>query len=374
MNEGHRRMRIAQVCHRFHPHIGGVEEHVMEISVQLAKQGHEVAVFALVDDSKFVGIENMNGISVRRFKAFAFSDAFRVPPKGLAKELISYAPDIVHVHNIHSLVPYFAYRGRGNAKFVFTPHYHGRSLTPVRRAAFRVYKPFLNRAIRSAAKIISVSQTERTMLMNDFGINEKQIVVIPNGINEELVKMSANSRRSSQILSVGRMDLPHKRTDKLVKAFKLIENEYGGNLLLIGSGPDKEKVIQLIQELQLGNRVQVKSNLTKRELFEQYCSSSLFVMASENEAYGIVVAEALAAKLKVVVPNSSGLAHFVSEGYATGITLPVTPEKIASSILSVERGNSPSKEYPAITWGTVAHNIDSIYNELSVENVAGEIR
>ncbi len=360
-------MRIALVCHSFYPHIGGVELHVKEIAERFVKS-NEVKVFTLEDNKNIPPMETLNGIAISRYKPVTLSEAIRIPKLSLVNDIRAFKPDIVHVHNIHSLVPYFADKAAVKAKLLFTPHYIGGSLTRFRRILFHLYKPFLNHVINNAAKIICISEVEREMLLSDFVINESKITIIPNGVDEELLKTS-QKRNDKQILSVGRLDLVHKKTDKLIKAFKLVANNFDGRLILVGDGPDKGKILDLIRKLSLEERVTIKSHLTKHELFEEYSQASIFVMASENETFGIAVAEALAAGLKVVIPNTSGLALFVRGGFALGIDPPITPERIAEGIINcVEKtrnnNNTNLRRYIPYTWDRVAGELEQLYDQV----------
>jgi glycosyltransferase involved in cell wall biosynthesis len=365
-------MRIALVCHRFYPHIGGVELHVKEIAERFVRS-NEVTVFTLEDNTDMPAKETVNGINVRRYKPIRLSDAIKIPKPSLLGGIKAFEPDIVHVHNIHSLMPYFADKAAVKSKLFFTPHYIGGSLTRFRRILFQLYKPFLNGVIRDAAKIVCISDVERQMLLRDFVINESKITIIPNGVDEELSKISQKRRNDGdqRILSVGRLDLVHKKTDKLIKAFKLVADNFNCRLVLVGDGPDKEKILDLVRKLSLEEKVTLKSNLTKQELFEEYSQASVFVMASENETYGIAVAEALAAGLKVVIPNASGLALFVRGGYAMGMDPPITPEKIAEGIMNcteaTRKDNNNSRgfrRYVPYTWNTVAAELEQLYHQV----------
>jgi glycosyltransferase involved in cell wall biosynthesis len=362
-------MRIALVCHRFYPHIGGVELHVKEIAERFVKS-NEVKVFTLEDDKNMPARETMNGIVITRYKPVRLSEAIRIPKLSLINDIKAFEPDIIHVHNIHSLMPYFADKAAVKAKLIFTPHYIGGSLTRFRRILFQLYKPFLSRVFNNTAITVCISDVERQMLLRDFAINESKITIIPNGVDEELSKISQKRNDDDlRILSVGRLDLLHKKTDKLIKAFKLVANNFNGRLVLVGDGPDKGKILDLVRKLSLEERVTLKSNLTRHELLEEYSRASVFVTASENETYGIAVAEALAAGLKVLIPNTSGLALFVREGHAMGMNPPITPEKIADGIMNcidATRDNNSTgfRRYIPYTWGTVAAELEQLYHQM----------
>ena len=73
-------MRIAQVCARYYPYIGGVETHVREVSERLAKKAIEVEVLTTDSSGKLPKQEIINGVKIRRFKSWAPSDAYRFSP------------------------------------------------------------------------------------------------------------------------------------------------------------------------------------------------------------------------------------------------------------------------------------------------------
>ena len=70
-------MRILQVTSGYFPSIGGVEEHVKNISERLAKV-NAVTVFASDPSGKLPREEEINGVLVRRFKSFAPSNAYHL--------------------------------------------------------------------------------------------------------------------------------------------------------------------------------------------------------------------------------------------------------------------------------------------------------
>ncbi len=70
------KMKIAQVCPRYKPHIGGVETVVEEISRRLAAQGHDVSVITTDPARSLPGEETIDGVKVYRFPARAPGDAY----------------------------------------------------------------------------------------------------------------------------------------------------------------------------------------------------------------------------------------------------------------------------------------------------------
>ena len=360
-------MKIAIVCRRYSPEIGGIETHVKEIAERLARK-HEIIVFTLVSNKKLSVNEIINGVSVRRFKSLKFSYSVEFAPFSMLREIEKFDPDIIHSHSAHTTIPFFASKAKCNSKFVITAHYQGNATTAFRRILFMVYKPFLISAMSRADRIICVSPVERDMLVNGFAIDQGKIRMIPNGVGSDLANIARGHRDQLRILSVGRFDLHHKKTDKLIRAFKILESRIEAKLVLVGSGPDKHEIIKLIKALDLDEKVELKSDLTREELVQEYSNAQIFVTASEQEAFGIAVAEALAARLKVVVPNSTALSMYVSAGCALGIEVPVTPEKIAESVMQCIQKTTRLQDYSPHTWDMVTSHLEKVYRELAEKN------
>src|SRR3990172_11749937 len=123
-------IKIAMVCHRYHPDIGGVETHVQEISERLVKRGFDVEVICTDPGGKYPGHEYYNGVRISRFISFARNDAFYFAPQ-LYFYLKKNDFDIMHAHNYHALPALFASLAAKKC-FFFTPHYHGGSSSYIR--------------------------------------------------------------------------------------------------------------------------------------------------------------------------------------------------------------------------------------------------
>jgi glycosyltransferase involved in cell wall biosynthesis len=170
-----------------------------------------------------------------------------------------------------------------------------------------------------------------------------------------------NERDPSKILFVGRLE-KYKNADKLIKALSLL-HEF--NLVVVGEGPEKDRISKLIEHLNLSDRVQIISNLSQEDLLEEYKTSSIFVMPSYHEAFSLVIAEALSMGLQAIVANSSALSEFITDGYAYGISLPVTPEKIAKAVSDVWNKPIPKPNtYVSYTWDMVVRELIRVYESL----------
>jgi len=366
-------MKILQVCPRYYPSIGGVEEHVRNISERLAKK-YDVSVFTTDPSEKLPKEEVVNEVKIRRFKSWAPNEAYyfsRELKKYLMKNSDSF--DIVHAHSYHAFPALYAAQTKSRNMLVFTPHYLGRGQTFFRNVLHVPYKFVAKKIFERSDKVICVSRYEKNLVMNKFNLREDKVVVIPNGINtDELSRYKWRPKfPHPRITYSGRLERYQKNVDKLVQAFKILVNEYGvdAQLLIIGTGPYEKRMRRLIDKLGLQNLVILKHSLSRDQYLEEIASSNVFVLPSEHECYGIVAAEAIVMGIPTVVANSTALSEFVENGLAFGIDTPVTPQRIAGTLYEVlskpQIRKNCSFQDKILSWDEVVNQVEQLYLDVS---------
>jgi len=199
-------MKILQVCPRYYPSVGGVEEHVRNISERLVKR-HDVSVFTTDPSGKLPKEEVVKGVKVRRFKSWAPNEAYyfsRELKKCLMKSSDSF--DVVHAHSYHAFPALYAAYAKKSNRFVFTSHYFSGGDTLFRTLLHVPYKFIARKILQKADAIICVSKYEKTLLMSNFRIKPEKVSVIPNGVTlKDFENLHKKRSRSRTILYVGRL-------------------------------------------------------------------------------------------------------------------------------------------------------------------------
>jgi 1,2-diacylglycerol 3-alpha-glucosyltransferase len=78
-------------------------------------------------------------------------------------------------------------------------------------------------------------------------------------------------------------------------------------LVLVGEGPERTRLEQLAKEL--GVRLQLTGDLPSEEVAEAYVAADVFALLSSRETWGVVVNEAAASGLPLVLSNRVGAAY-----------------------------------------------------------------
>lgn len=383
-------MKIAQICPRYSPDIGGVETHVKEISERLVKAGHNVEVITTDPSGKLDKRNTINGVKVIRFGSFAPGNAYYFAPQ-IYFYLKKHSFDAIHAHSYHALPALFAALGKRKTRLVFTPHYHRSGHTAFRNLLHKPYRFFGKVIFSRADSVICVSEYEKRLVEADFRVAGKT-VKIPNGVNlaefehlrarqkdkgfgEKTGKEEAGeekigkekiekekSRKDKILLYVGRME-EYKGVQYIIQSLPELQ-EF--RLRIVGKGPYEAELRSMAKSLKVEERIEWLKDLSRKELLECYADADIFLMLSSHEAYGITVAEALAAGTPCVVAKGSALEEFIDGKNCVGIESPVTGQKVIKvlqnlDIIKGERSSGKLKLKGIMDWNEVSARIEKQY-------------
>ena len=145
--------------------------------------------------------------------------------------------------------------------------------------------------------------------------------------------------------------------------------------LVVGEGDLKEKYIKMAQELGIQDHVQFLGNVPHAQLPDYYRNADLFVFPSVSraEAFGLVVLEAMASGLPVIVSNLPGVRTLVEEG-VNGFKVPVNdPQTLAQrirelmedkSLCSNMGQKSREKVLESYAWDKAISRIERVYQDI----------
>jgi glycosyltransferase involved in cell wall biosynthesis len=320
-------MKILQVCPKYHPSFGGVEEHVKNLSERMACN-HEVTVFTCDPTGQLLKSEEISGVKVYRFKSFSPSDSYHIS-LDMLRELKASDFDIVHGHSYHAL-PLFFCRYAKRGKFIATPYYHGHGSTRFRDFLVRLYRTGGQKIFEEADRIVLLSNHEKEILIEDFKIREDKITIIPSGIDlSEFKRLTEENDISNTILCVGRLE-KYKGVQYIIQALPMLDSRL--SLSIVGKGPFKPHLLSVVEKLGLEDRVSFHQDLPREELLNMYANADVFVSLSRYESFSIVVAEALASKTPCVLANASALGDWIDNINCLGIDYPIDINRLAELI------------------------------------------
>lgn len=349
--------KIAQVCPRYHPFIGGVETQVKAVSERLVERGIEVEVLTTDPSGRLRKDKMINGVKVRRFKSWAPNEAYYFS-LGLKKWLMAKSDDynLVHAHSYHALPALYAAEAKGKNKLIFSSHYHGEGHTFFRTLLHIPYKFLGGRIFKRADKVVCGSDYEKSLVTKDFEVREEEIVVVPNGIDLEFQGSRKNRAERKKVLCVSRLE-KYKGIQHLIRVLPKLDNDIV--LDIVGKGPYNQRLVRLVRELGVENRTRFLQDISKEELLQKYIDADLFALLSRHEAYGISVAEALASGTPCVVADTSALSEWIDDKNCFGIRYPINLDELASLVNNVIGKSMGVLRLP--DWDEVTDKLVDVY-------------
>ena len=183
---------------------------------------------------------------------------------------------------------------------------------------------------KSANRLVLLTQQDRQMYL-DAGFPERQLMVINNPSPFEQVDPSP--RGENTVLAVGRLT-NQKGFDRLISAWSRIEDRAGDwRLVIVGSGELENELKQQVADANLSN---VRFVSATSNIEQWYDKASIYAMTSRFEGFPMVLLEAMAKGLPIVVYDClTGPRELVDDG-VNGHLVPDGDEgRFAEDLLSL---------------------------------------
>lgn len=318
-------MRILIVSHFFHPFIGGLEEVALQQAKNLVEMGHEVKVVtSRVGDEE--ELEMIHGIEVHRVPAsdFLYRNLDIPQPlfnifelNRLLKRLVPES-DVVHIHDRFYLSSFLATRvaKKFDKPIVLTIHVGLVSYeNPLYRLLFQINEIFSSYVVKNASKIISVGDEIKEYISNKF---KRPSLSISNAVEIDFYNSNINNETllksdDFKVLFVGRFTYK-KGVDIILEVAERFDGDV--EFICVGDGPKMSEIKEIMKKKNIEN-MKLTGMISERDkLRDYYISSDVLIFTSRRgEASSpLVILEALASGLPVLVMNTGGHARIIDNG------------------------------------------------------------
>jgi glycosyltransferase involved in cell wall biosynthesis len=176
------------------------------------------------------------------------------------------------------------------------------------------------RQFKKHKNIITISNASKKDITKHYGIENKNIKVLPIGVDTSLFNPNNESNKirarygNNTLLYVGPF-VKRKRIPVLLKAMTYVLKEIpDAHLILIGNGLLLDHCKDLARNLNLNENTSFLGFIGEEKLTKYYASSDLFVFASELEGFGQVLLEAMASGTPVICANKDPMREIVGDG------------------------------------------------------------
>ncbi|MDY2575472.1 MAG: glycosyltransferase [Bacilli bacterium] len=328
-------MKIAFFSDTYPPEINGVATATKTLFDAFKKNGHDVFVVTTNPFSKKVeykdNVLRIPGITLKWL--YSYNMAGFINPKA-TKIIKKWSLDIIHVQTEAGIGIY----GRllaSKLKIPLVYTYHTMYVDYTYYVTKGVLDPAAKGIVKKWTKSVSSSVTEMTTpslktknALREYGV-DRYINVIPNGIDLEMfeernidknfIKEFKEKNKIEDkyiLLSLGRV-AKEKAIDVLLEGYAtFLKNSTNDNtvLLIVGDGPDRNRLENLAFELGISKNVIFVGKVPHEQVPYFYFMSNLYISASTSETQGLTFIEAIAAKTLVLCRFDENLEDVIKEG------------------------------------------------------------
>jgi len=292
-----------------------------------------------------------------------------------------FKPDIIHVHHAFP----FSWAARFVKSTYLIPYVvtiHGSELPTAQKN--KRYIALTMDALRRARRIIPNSFYTKEWMLKVFGDEYRdQIRVIPGGVdinkfhkvNTDSIDKQFDLKGQKVVVFAGKLT-PYKGVKYLVRAAKKIH----GQILILGDGPDRKNLQQIVKDEQIKN-VRFLGHLGDDTdfLVKFYSRAQVFVAPSVwDEPLGLVILESMACETPVVVTRKGGIPLAVKEGRNGLFIRPRNSNDIVEKVnylldnddkrMKMAK-NARIDAVNKFSWDIIATRFENIYEKFANKNI-----
>ena len=285
--------------------IGGVAQHIQGLSQFLIAKNHKVNI---------ISSENTFTIPVKGFKNPSFMLS------SFLKTRTSKENDIVHAHNIPSAL---AMKNVSGKKILTLHGIYSQQITNLHGKIYSsISKNYEDKALRWADVITAVSKET----CDYYSKNGFDVLHVPNAINLDDFPKKAIKKFEKQVIFAGRLS-KEKGIDVLLDTAKRLSPEY--NLLILGTGPEEEKVRNISNSK---TNVHYLGYQSKQNTISLIRGSDLLIQPSIMEGISSTLLEAMGCETCIIASNVGGNQELI-ENNKTGVLVePNNTEELVEKI------------------------------------------
>lgn len=378
---------------------GGQNVHVAELSLALARRGHEVTVYTRRDDPALpdrvrtdphLEVVHITAGPVRSVPKDLLLPYMGDLAAGIVADWGPEPPDIVHGHfwmsGLAALDAAARARTAGRPVQVIQT-FHALGTVKRRHQGVEDTSPperlMLETMVGRSADRIVATCSDEIFELKAMGVPGARVSIAPCGVDLELFTPHGpveNRGRAARIVSVGRL-VPRKGMDLVIRALReladggrddveLVIVGGAGNSVGLDDDPEAQRLRTLALELGIADRVVLRGQVSRAEMPAVLRSADAVVCAPWYEPFGIVPLEAMACGVPVIAAAVGGLVDTVVHG-TTGLHVPPQdPAALAAAIDEVvadpawagELGDNGYRRVRArYSWSRIAADTEKAY-------------
>ena len=359
--------RILQLG-KFYPVNGGVEKVEFELMIGLSENNIRCDMMCAALDGKSRKIEINSKAELLACHSWMKIAATMISPAmifTLRKRRDDY--NVIHVHHPDPMACLALFLSGYKGRIVL--HWHSDIIK--QKFLLKLYNPLQNWLLKRADIIVGTSPIylKESKFLKDV---QHKTLYIPIGIepimpDKKIVSEIRDTyKRKKIIFSLGRL-VTYKGFEYLIKAANFLDDNY--IILIGGTGPLRDKLLRLVEECNLKNKVRLLGHISDEMLPSYYGACDVFCLSSimKTEAFGIVQLEAMSCGKPIVATNipQSGV-PFVNAHGESGLNVePSNAKALAKAIIAI---TEDFETYNAYSAGAIKRYREYFTKDKMIEN------
>jgi len=279
----------------------------------------------------------------------------RAVPYRLPLLLMKYKPHIVLVCNATELLFCLPLRWYLNYKIGLmvedTMHTMSSKSVFKQRAKVMIYRiaDFYLPLTNDSADYLNINGISKNIYRTAWSIDLDRFQKMINTNKVETIRRGLNVKGKNVFIFVGQL-IPLKGIMKLLNAWISLPEQIQKNiaLVIIGDGPQKEEIIYFIQNNKMSNII-LLGHISYEELVNYYNTADVLIFPTLQDVFGMVVMEAIACGLPVLVSKYAGARELVKHGENGYIFDSANIEDIKKVLVKVYKNRDKLKEMGSVS-------------------------
>lgn len=203
-----------------------------------------------------------------------------------------------------------------------------------------------------ADKIVAVSDYTRRVLVREYGIAPGKIDVVHNGVEQIGHVAAPVARATFRVAFVGRITHQKGPAYFLHAARKILDRDGDARFVMAGTGDLLPVAKALANKLGMANRIDFPGFLDAEGVRSLLATSSVYVMPSVSEPFGIGALEAAQLGVPVVLSRHSGAAEVMRDAIHVD---PADTDAIAAAVMRIRANPAWAERIARAAQESVAH-------------------
>lgn len=346
--------RVAYIVHAMQP--GGLERCVAHLCNSLDRNRFQPMIVCLDrsgDAARWIETDDVPIVELHKRPGNDWGVV-----KRLSQALRQHDVSLAQSHNWGTLVETTLACRSTKTKHVHALHGQEWSPDQASRTRYWLQKMVRQWAYRRVDEIVSVADTVTHYLERKWGVGADRVKYLPNGVRAPQTHDPLAVRRQREQLgiqdhefvfgSTGRMAPVKDFGSAIIALAKLVDRKLPVHLILVGEGPEEDRLASLIAELGMTDRVHLVGHAV--DVGHWLSCFDVFVNSSVSEAMSMSVLEAMSVGLPVVATDVGDTHKLIDGTQPCGLLVPPgDPGRMADSMESMLDDEQRRTEFSAVS-------------------------